>query len=130
MTATDLALVRSAWKAFARGDIAAAAARLDPKVRWYPAGDPDGEGACHNRQDAEAFLQRARAEGLTADLLDIRDAGDRLVTIIHTHAPPEWERSPEPHGELVTVRDGRITEMVVYPTVDDALEAAGLAAGD
>jgi len=42
------------------------------------------------------------------------------------HPPPGWERSPEPHGELITVRDGRIAEMVVYPTVEDALAAAGL----
>jgi len=62
--------------------------------------------------------------GLTAELLDVRDAGDRLVAIIHTHAPPEWEHSPDPHGEVVTVRDGRIVEMVIYPTVDDALAAA------
>ena len=71
----------------------------------------------------------ALADGLTAELLDIRDAGDRLVAVIHTHAPPEWERSPEPHGELVTIRDGKVTEMVIYPTVEDALIAAGLDAG-
>lgn len=51
------------------------------------------------------------------------------MAVIRTHTPPEWERSPEPHGELVTVRDGKVTEMVVYPTVDDALVAAGLSAG-
>lgn len=39
-----------------------------------------------------------------------RDAGHRLL----------------PHGELVTVRDGKVTELVVYPTVDEALIAAGV----
>ena len=63
---------------------------------------------------------------MTADLLDVRDAGDRLVAVIHTHAPPEWERSPDPHGEVITVRDGKVTEMVIYATVEDALAAAGL----
>jgi hypothetical protein len=60
---------------------------------------------------------------VTAELLDIRDAGDRLVAVIRSHVPPEWERRPEPHGELITVRDGKVTEMVVYPTVDEALAA-------
>ena len=68
----------------------------------------------------------ALADGLTAELLEVRDAGDRLVAVIHTHAPPDWERSPEPHGEVVTIRDGKVTEMVVYATVEDACAAAGI----
>ena len=47
---------------------------------------------------------------------------------MRTHAPPEWELSPEPHGELITVRDGKVVEMVVYATVEDALAASGLGA--
>ena len=129
MASGDVELLRSAWDAFGRADVEAAVQALDPEVRWYGAGDPDGEGACHNREDAAAFIRRALADGVTAELLDIRDAGDRLVAVIHTHAPPEWERSPEPHGELVTIRAGKVTEMVVYPTVEDALVAAGLSAG-
>ena len=126
MSPSDVEVLRRAWEAFARGDVEAATEALDPEVRWYAAGEPDGEGACHNREDAAAFLRRALADGLTAELLDIREAGERLVAVIHTHAPPEWERSPDPHGELITVRDGRITEMVIYPTVEAALAAAGL----
>ena len=126
MTASEVELVRNAWAAFARGDVEAATAALHPEVRWYGAGNPDAEGACHNRGDAEAFIRRALDDGVTAELLDVRDAGDRLVAVIHTHAPPEWERDPQPHGELISVRDGKVAEMVVYPTVDDALAAAGL----
>lgn len=126
MTTEDADLVRSAWNAFARGDVAAATALLDPEVRWYGAGDPDGEGACHSRADAAAFIRRALDDGLTAELLDVRDAGDRLVAIVQEHPPPEWEQEPTAHGELITIRDGKITEMAVYPTVDDALAAAGL----
>ncbi|MEY2515335.1 MAG: hypothetical protein QOJ89_2693 [bacterium] len=127
MTRPDVDLLRTAWAAFGRGDIDAATEALDPHVRWYAAGDPDGEGGCFSREDAAAFLRRATADGLTADLLDVREAGDRLVAIIHTHAPPEWERSPDPHGEVVTVRDGKVVEMVIYGTVADALAAAGIA---
>jgi len=127
MTRSDVELLRRAWAAFARGDVEAATAALDPHVRWYAAGEPDGEGSCASRADAAAFLRRALADGVTADLLDVRDAGDRLVAVMHTHAPPEWERSPEPHGEIITIREGKVTEMVIYPTVADALAAAGLA---
>ena len=127
MTRSDVELLRAAWAAFARGDVDVATQALDANVRWYAAGDPEGEGGCHSREDAAAFLRRAIDDGLTADLLDVRDAGDRLVAIVHTHAPPEWERSPDPHGEVVTVRDGKVVEMVIYATVAEALAAAGIA---
>lgn len=124
MAPSDAEVLRSAWDAFTRGDVDAAVRQLHPQVRWYGAGDPDGEGACHSCGDAAAFIRRSLADGLTAELLNVRDAGDRLVAVIHTHAPPDWERGPEPHGELVTIRDGLVTEMVVYPA--DALAAAGV----
>ena len=127
MSQGDVELLQRGWEAFGRGDVDAAVDVLGPDVRWYAAGEPDGEGACHSREDAAAFLRRALTDGMTAQLLDVRDAGDRLVAIIHTHAPPEWQRSPEPHGELVTVRAGKVTEMVIYPTVEAAMVAAGLA---
>jgi hypothetical protein len=102
---------------------------LDPQVRWYGAGDPDHEGACHDRDQALAFIRRSVDDGVTAELLDIRDAGARLVAVIQAHNPPQWDQPRGPHGELITVRDGKVTEMVVYPTVEDALAAAGIGAG-
>ena len=129
MTSRHAELLRGAWNAFARGDIDAAVDVLDPGVRWYAADAPDGEEACRTREEAAAFLRRALAEGMSAELLDVRDAGDRLVAVIHTHAPPGWERGPEPHGEVVTFRGDMVTEMVVDPTVEDALYAAGLVSG-
>ena len=59
MTTSDIELVRGAWDAFSRGDVTAATAVLDPDVRWYGAGEPDGEGACHNRDEAAALACRA-----------------------------------------------------------------------
>jgi hypothetical protein len=95
-------------------------------VRWY--GAEDEESGCHNRTEAVAFIRQALADGVTSELLDLRDAGDRVVLILHSHTPPEWGERREPHGEVVTVRDGKVVEMVVYPTVDEALAAAGLPA--
>jgi ketosteroid isomerase-like protein len=99
---------------------------LDPELHWYPADEPDADGACHNRDDALAFFRRAAADGVGADLVDVRDAGDRVVLLLQRRPPADWGERPEPHGEVVTVRDGRITEMVVYWTVAEALAAAGL----
>jgi ketosteroid isomerase-like protein len=122
--AQELELLRGAWEAFAAGDLEAATAALDPQVRWYAADEPDADGTCHDRGEALAFLERARADGVSAELLELREVGDRIVSIIQTRIPPDWGDQPPPHGELVTVRDGKIVEMVVYPTVDEALQAA------
>jgi ketosteroid isomerase-like protein len=124
MTSRDLELVRAAWEAFASGDVEAAAAALDPQVRWYAADEPDAGGTCHDRGEALGFIQRALADGVSAELLELREVGDRIVSIIQTHVPPDWGERPPPHGEVVTVRNGKIVEMVVYPTVDDALQGA------
>ncbi len=128
MAASDVALLRRAWDAFARGDLDRATEVLDANVRWYGAEDPNAETSCRNRDDALAFIKRALADGVTAEPLDFRDAGDRVVAILQTHTPPEWGQQPEPHGELVTIRDDKVIEMVVYPTVEEALLAAGLSA--
>lgn len=125
MSRADAQLLRDAWAAFARGDVDAAVAAFDPHVRWYGAGEP-GDDGCHNRDDAITFIRETLADGRSAELLDVRDAGDRLVAVIQPLVPPEWHPKPEPNGEVVTVRDGKVTEMVVYPTVEDALAAAGL----
>ena len=121
----DVELVRGAWEAFSRGDLEAATAVLHPQVRWHGAGEGEQEGGCHTREEALAFIRRALADGVTAELLDVRPTGDRVVAVLQTRLPPEGGEQPEPHGELVTVRDGKVVEMLVYPTVGEALAAAG-----
>jgi len=120
----DLELLRDAWEAFAAGDLEAASAALDAQVRWYAAEEPDADGTCHNRGEALAFIQQALADGVGAELLELRKVGDRIVSIIQTHTPPEWREGPPPHGEVVTVRDHKIVETVVCPTVDEAMRGA------
>jgi uncharacterized protein len=124
IAADDIELLRRAWAAFAAGDVDAATEALDPRVRWYGAGEPDGAASCHSRDDAIAFIRRAIADGVTAELCAVRAVGDRLVATVQEHVPAAWGEQPPAHGEVVTVRDGRIVEIVVYATVDHALAAA------
>jgi ketosteroid isomerase-like protein len=126
MAASDVVLLRRAWEAFARGDLEAVTEVLDPRVRWHGAGDDEHEDGCRNRDEALAFIRQALADGVRAKALDFRDAGDRVVVLLQTHQPPEWGDQPHPHGEVVTVRDGKVVETIVYPTVHEALAAAGL----
>ncbi|MEA2217722.1 MAG: SnoaL-like domain [Solirubrobacteraceae bacterium] len=125
MSASDVELVRRAWDAVARGDVEAAVDVLADDVRWHGAGSESPEDGCHDRDEAREFIRRTLAEGVSAEALDVRDAGDRVVVVIQAHRPPAWGPQPEPHAEVVTVRDGKVVEIVVHPTVGDALAAAG-----
>jgi ketosteroid isomerase-like protein len=115
MAAADVELLRRAWAAFARGDIKVATDVLDPQVHWYGIDAEAPEDGCHNRDEALELVRRALDDGVTAEALEFRDAGDRVVVVLQTCQPPEWGERPEPHGELVTVRNGRVVEIVVLP---------------
>lgn len=127
MTKADADVLRRASEASGRGDVDAAVQAFDPQVRRYGADEPDGEGACHNRDDVAAFIQAALADSAAAESSDVREAGDRLVAIIETRTlAAAGEFRFELHGEVVTVLNRRITEIISYPTVEGALIAAGL----
>lgn len=127
MSEHNVEVVRRGFDAAARGDIDAISGLLADDVRWHGAGD-DQEG-CHNRRQALQFMRRALAEGINVELLDAREARpDRVLVILQRNLPREADASgerPEPHGEILTFRDGKITEMVVYPTAQEAVSAAG-----
>lgn len=123
MAGGDAELVREAWAAVARGDVEAIAATFSADVRWHGVDDPDS--GCHGRDEAVAFVRHSLASGVIAEATNIREAGGKVVVAVQLHHPADWGDQPEPHGEVVTVRGGEITEIVVYANVADALRAVG-----
>jgi ketosteroid isomerase-like protein len=101
------------------GDLDAIGELLDPEVRWH-GGDPSAEGACGNRDEALAFMRRARSRNSIGELVDVIDAGDRVVVLIRPVGDAELR------ANLTTFRDGKVIEMVAYPNPEDAMTAAGL----
>ena len=122
MARGDAELVRQAWAAVARGDVETVASAFSADVRWHGVDDPDS--GCDGRDEAVDFVKHSLANGVTAEATDIREVGDQVVVAVQLHHPTEWGEQPEPHGEVVTVHDGEIAEIIVYGDVADALRAA------
>ena len=123
MTETNVELARRGYEAALRGDLDAIREFLAPDVKWH-GGDPSAPGACHNREQALEFMRQARSRGRVGELVDVVDAGDKVVVIMR---PPADNGAPAAlSANVTTFRDGKAVEMVHYPNPEDALAAAGV----
>jgi len=127
MDRSNVELVRDGFGAVARGDVDAISAMLAPDVRWHGAGDD--HGGCQNREQALHWMTAAIDRGIRVQLLEARALkNDRVLVLLQRSVPREGDPSgepPSPHGQILTLRDGKITEMVAYPTAEEAAGAGG-----
>ncbi len=112
----EVAIVRRGYEAFARGDLDAVAELLAPNVRWHGVDDEDPQGGCHSREQAIDFIRNAAAQGAEVNVREIRQAGHYVLVILQTDREDD-DGQPAPHAELVTVRDDKITSMIVYDDI-------------
>lgn len=126
MASSNLEAVRRGFDAAKRGDVDTMASLLHPEVYWGAPG-PTVDG-CHNREQALRWMHGAMAQGIMVEIVDARELPDgRVVLALQRTSPHEGETElPPPHGQLLTFRSGKVAEMLVYPTPEDALQAAGL----
>ena len=123
MSESNVEIARRGFAAALQGDLARIGELLDPAVRWH-GGDPSAPGACHNRDQALAFMRQSDViRGGRFELVEVVGAGDRVVIVMR---PPSGGGDPAPAvATVATFRAGRVIEMVHYPNADDALAAAG-----
>jgi ketosteroid isomerase-like protein len=122
---SNLELVRRGFDAASRGDIDAVAGLLHDDVRWHGAGDEDG--GCQNRAQTLRWMREGISRGVRVELVGARELPDgRVLLRLQRTAPREGETEvPPPHAQILSFRDGKIAEMVVYPTAEEAAAAAG-----
>lgn len=126
MPQSNAEIARQGFAAIARGDFDAISEFLDPDVKWHGGSPADG---CQNRKQTLAWMRSRpqRGAGRMPELVDVVEAGDRVVVILQ---PPAGADDPRPRqtANLSTFRDGKVVEMVHYDDAADALAALG--AGD
>jgi ketosteroid isomerase-like protein len=128
----NVEIVRESFEAFGRGEFDAAFAAYDPAVEWQTADDePDSHVYC-GIPELRGFVAHLADPwtdrfGPAIHFEDFIDCGDWVVT--------PWSGRLHGHGSgieidvsetyAVLVRDGRITRVEEYRTVEQALEAVG-----
>jgi ketosteroid isomerase-like protein len=118
---TNVERVRRGFEAALRGDLDVIGSLLHPDVKWH-GGDPSADGACRDRNQALDVMRRALGRDLAVELVDVVDAGDKVVVIMRPASDPEKPAAPV--ANLTTFRDGKVVEMVHYPNPEDAISAA------
>ncbi len=130
-TADGAGLVRGAYEAYARGDLAAMLDAIDPGLEWtyLDPSVPDPEPAvCHGRRELRIALARRAEHGLSTTIDEIRANGDRVMLVLRT--PGVDAQRERQTGDLnftvVTVRDGRIVALRECRDREEAMAVAGL----
>jgi uncharacterized protein len=84
-TEQRIAILRAAYAAFNRGDIAAAVQSLDPDIDWREPTEFPGGGTYHGREGAGQYLTNSRAS--VAEVISEPEqfipAGDHVVVFVY-----------------------------------------------
>jgi ketosteroid isomerase-like protein len=123
-------IVRRAFDAFSRRDVAVLAELIDPDFEWTTptarvAGRSEPYRGHEGLRDYLADVAQVWQE-LRSEPEEFREIGDRVVVIGRIYAWGVGRVIDAPAGWVWRLRDGRIVEGRVYDSRRGALEAAGL----
>jgi ketosteroid isomerase-like protein len=97
---------------------------LDPNVTWGAPGDPSPP--CRNRRQVLAWYQRGRADQ-RAHVHDVTCHRDRILVAMTVTSPGSAvDQVDADRWQVLTVADGRISDIRGYDRRADALAAMGL----
>jgi ketosteroid isomerase-like protein len=122
-------IARQVGTALEAADLSAFSDLLDPDVHWGAPDDPSP--SCQNRKQVLAWYERGRASGTRARVVEVVVGDDRILvglTVVSNEA------ATDPGGEVdrwqvLTVRAGRIVDIVGFDDRNEAFSRAGLPAG-
>ncbi len=124
-------IVREAFLAYDRGDIAGMMAFVDPDLDWTyldPALAEPQPQTCHGRGELEKALRRQAELGLHAQLEEVIAAGDHVMLVMRTPGVDKYRRrqADDQTYDVVTLRDGLIVGLHACRDRDEARALAGI----
>ena len=102
-------IVREAFRAYDRGDVARMMDFVDPEVDWTYR-DPELEDSepqvCHGRGELEKALRWRANRGLRAQLEEVIAAGDRVMLVMRTPGSTSSGAGRPTTGPMTSSRSG------------------------
>jgi ketosteroid isomerase-like protein len=130
MSEENLELVRRGYEAFNSGDVEQAVALWDEEIEIaVPPAFGIGAGPYHGHGGGrEWYREWMESFGdYTAEIVEMQPIGDRhVVTLAHQSAKGRGSGAPveAEYGNLFEIRQGKLLAIHVFPTFDEAVEAA------
>jgi ketosteroid isomerase-like protein len=131
MSSENVNLIRTAYAAYARGDVGSLLELVDPDLEWTYLDpsfeDPDPE-VCHGRDELQAALERQAQRGLTAELEEVLGGADRVMVVVRIPGIDTYRarRANDRNYAVLTVRGGSIVALRDCRDRDEALTVAGI----
>ena len=131
MSEDNESLVRDAYEAYSRGEIAKLLEIIDPGLEWTyldpSVADPEPQ-TCHGREQLRWALQGQADRGLRSQVEEIAACGDKVMVIVRTPGIDRQRvRQADDRNFLVlTLRQGRVIAMRACRDRAQARDFAGL----
>jgi len=124
-------LIRTAYRAYAQGDVETMLGFVDPDLEWTyldPSMEHPEPQVCHGRHELETALKRRAERGLTAELVEVIGHGERVMVVARTPGVDAYRRrqADDRNFAVFTVRRGRIVAMRDCRDRSEALAIAGI----
>jgi ketosteroid isomerase-like protein len=131
MTDRNEALVREAYEAYGRGDVAGMLEFVDPELEWTylnPGFENPEPETCHGRDQLQLALERQGERGLASQIEEIVASGDKVMVVIRTPGIDRVRvRQADDRNYLVlTLDQERIIRMRACRDRDEARSFAGI----
>ena len=126
----DVEVVRRAYDAYSKGDLAAAGSAYSDDTVWDVSRFRPDESVHSGLEELAKNLGSWRDTWTehSFSLERLVDAGERVVAVVRESGRGKSSGAPVTvrYGQVITVRDGKIVETIVYSDPEDAFDAAGL----
>ena len=129
MSRNKLEIIRSFYDAHSSGDLPSAEQYMDPEFEFVPSSASHFSAPVHgpnafNRGFAELTEQFETFEPVPEKIIDA--GGDQFVVALHRTAKSHGVQVEDRVAHVITVRGGRISRIMAFVTLTEALDAAGL----
>jgi ketosteroid isomerase-like protein len=124
-------IVREAFLAYDRGDVARMMEFVDPDLEWTyldPGLEDPQPQACHGREELEKALRRQAGLGLKAEVEEVVAAGDQVMLVMRTPGVGQYRHrnADDRSYDVLTVRDGLIVGLHACRDRTEARSLAGI----